>query len=194
MIVTPLITGTHHTQKVPEGMLLPGHTGSVTLIRHEGTNILVDTGGRGMFPALKMRLKEVNLKADQIDIVILTHLHLDHSYNIARFVNARVFAWMHEWRDRETLRIEGMDGYKLLNAITILQTPGHAEEHVSVVVQDDQGTNIVIGGDAVNEEYAVSGLVKSFAYDQNLYKKNADRLLAIADMIIPGHGRPFYPR
>lgn len=87
-----------------------------------------------------------------------------------------------------------MDGFRLSEELSVIQTPGHAEEHLSVVVKNDDGTTVLIAGDAVNEEYALTGTVKAFTYDEALYKKNADRILKIADMVIPGHGRPFYPR
>ena len=193
MKIIPLITGTHVTQQTPFGTLLPGHTGSVTLLQHENQNILVDTGGRGMFHALTVALKQHNLNPSDITMVILTHLHLDHAYNVCRFPEARLFAWMHEWRDKETLRIKDIDGFKILDKITLIQTPGHAEEHLSVVIESDDGVTTVIAGDALNEEYALTNTIKAFAYDEVLYRRSADKLLRIADVVIPGHGRIFHP-
>lgn len=192
MKIIPLITGTHVTRQTQFGVLLPSHTGSVTLLQYENRNILVDTGGRGMMPAIKIKLKEIGLIPSDIHIVILTHFHLDHAYNVAHFSNARVFGWMHEWRDKETLRLPSIDGFTLFDSITLFQTPGHAEEHISVAVKAEDGTTVVIAGDAINEEYALTGNIKAFSYDQALYRKSADKILDIADMIIPGHGRPFY--
>ncbi len=192
MKIIPLITGTHETKVTPFGTLLPGHTGSVTMLQHEGQNILVDTGGRGMFHPLKVALKEHGLDPSDVHMVILTHLHLDHAFNVSRFPEARVFAWMHEWREGETLRIQNIDGFQLLERITLIQTPGHAEEHLSVIVEGDDGVTTVISGDAMNEEYLLTGNIKAFAYDQDLYHKSAKRILEIADVIIPGHGRIFH--
>lgn len=193
MTIIPLVTGTHVTKQTPFGVLLPDHTGSVTLLRHEGQNILVDTGGRGMFNALKIALKQHELDPSDINVVILTHLHLDHSYNVCRFPGARLFAWTHEWRERETVRIKDIDGFRLFDRITLFRTPGHAEEHISVAVEGDDGTVTVISGDALNEEYALTGTIKAFAYDEALYRKSADRILEMADTVIPGHGRVFHP-
>lgn len=193
MKILPIVTGTHVTKQTPFGVTLPDHTGSVTLLQHEGQNILVDTGGRGMFHAIKIGLKEHGLDPSDINVVILTHLHLDHSYNVCRFPEARLFAWMHEWRDRETVRIKDIDGFRLFDRITLIQTPGHAEEHISVAVEGDDGAMTVISGDAVNEEYSLTGAIKAFVYDETLYRKSADRILAMADAVIPGHGRIFHP-
>lgn len=85
MKIIPLITGTHNTRPTPFGVILPGHTGSVTLLQSADLNVLIDTGGRGMFSALKMKLQEYDLKPRDIDVVVLTHLHLDHAFNVARF-------------------------------------------------------------------------------------------------------------
>lgn len=193
MNISHLIVGNHVSTPTPAGVLLKGHTGAVTLLQHAGHNILIDTGGRGMFDGIKIKLGEHGLKPADIDMVILTHFHLDHAFNIARFPEANVFGWMHEWREGETLRLPDMEGFSPVDSVTLIKTPGHAEEHLSVVVKDPVLGTVVVAGDAINEEFALSGTVKAFTYDEKLYRESAKRILETADVIIPGHGRMFRP-
>lgn len=193
MIIDPLIVGTHEKKTVDGVTILPGHTGSVTLLRASGENILIDTGARGKMDQITEELQKRSLSAEDISAVILTHLHLDHAYNVAYFTQARVFAWSHEWCDGQTVRIDDLEQWNEFPGIRLLKTPGHAEEHFSVVVEDDDGKTVVIAGDAINEGFARTGEVSVMTYDEELYRRSAEKILSIADRIIPGHGQPFAP-
>ncbi|HVW66307.1 MAG TPA: MBL fold metallo-hydrolase [Candidatus Peribacteraceae bacterium] len=190
MIVTPLLVGIHTVEKTDGGTRLPLHTGAVTMIESDGRRILVDTGARGYFSDVVHALEDRQLTVADIDTLILTHFHLDHAFNVAEFRGSRVIGWMHEWKDKETRRLPVVEGFEVIPGVTLLQTPGHAEEHLSVLVEQD-GKKIVIAGDAINEGYMRTGEISAFFYDERLYRNSADRLLALADEIIPGHGPAF---
>ena len=49
-----------------------------TFLYSQGKNILVDTGGGPSSGKLLKNLKNVGIKNNEIDIVVLTHLHPDH--------------------------------------------------------------------------------------------------------------------
>ncbi len=60
----------------------------VTLIKENGLNIVVDPGmDRG---ALLSGLAQENLSVDEIDYVVLTHCHLDHSLLAGIFEKAKI--------------------------------------------------------------------------------------------------------
>lgn len=62
-----------------------GRAGSSYLVLLEGTpRILVDAG-----PGAFVRIGELELDLDKVDKVLLTHLHIDHSGDLAAFFNAR---------------------------------------------------------------------------------------------------------
>jgi ribonuclease BN (tRNA processing enzyme) len=62
-----------------------GRGGSSYLVLVEGTpRILVDAG-----PGAFLRIGELNLDLEKVDTVLLTHLHIDHSADIAAFFNDR---------------------------------------------------------------------------------------------------------
>lgn len=62
-----------------------GRGGSSYLVLVAGTpRILVDAG-----PGAFLRIGELELDLDKVDTVLLTHLHIDHSADLAAFFNAR---------------------------------------------------------------------------------------------------------
>lgn len=98
--------------------------GNVTILQGGGYNILVDTGFKNpqfieaynAENVLKPEtyLKPLNLHPDQIDAVLLSHLHYDHVGNIDCFKNAKVYVQRSElegWQWSADLS----EDYKLLN-------------------------------------------------------------------------------
>ena len=62
-----------------------GRAGSSFIVVVEGTpRILVDAG-----PGAFLRIGELDLDLEKVDTVLLTHLHIDHSGDLAAFFNAR---------------------------------------------------------------------------------------------------------
>lgn len=188
MKISVLIEGTHQTkEKSDDFVVLEPHTGAVTLIQTEGKNILVDTGGKGTFPLIEVELSHHGLKSSDIDIIILTHFHLDHGFNVALFSNARVLGWKHFWDSIRTVRINAIDMFQVVENVFVFPTPGHAEEHLAVLVKRKDG-NTVVAGDAINVSFVEEGRISAFYYDEDLYRQSAERIMELGDEIIPGHG------
>jgi ribonuclease BN (tRNA processing enzyme) len=62
-----------------------GRAGSSFIVLVKGTpRILVDAG-----PGAFLRIGELDLDLEEVDTVLLTHLHIDHSGDLAAFFNAR---------------------------------------------------------------------------------------------------------
>src|SRR5208282_6720523 len=62
-----------------------GRAGSSYLVVVEGRpRILLDAG-----PGAFLRIGELHLDLGEVDTVLLTHLHIDHSADLAAFLNAR---------------------------------------------------------------------------------------------------------
>jgi glyoxylase-like metal-dependent hydrolase (beta-lactamase superfamily II) len=148
---------------------------SVTLITSGGKRIVVDTGVAGEERILLDRLAEEGLKPDDIEIVINTHSHPDHSGNNGLFRRARLLI--------------PVEGDTPAPGVRIIETPGHTMESISVVVDP---LKIVVAGDALP---TFSNFLKSVPpaihVDRDLAAASMYRILSIADVVVPGHDRPF---
>jgi len=188
MEISLLIQGTHVMEEAEGGVNIVDHTGAVTLVRNGSINILVDVGGRGRMPEIQAGLSAKGLKEEDVDLIILTHFHLDHAFNIGFFTKARVIGWNHEWKSGSTFRFKDIETWKVADGIHILPTPGHTPEHISVVLEMPNGKKVVIAGDAINKKYADTKTISAYAFDKALYAQNADKILALSDEIYIGHG------
>jgi glyoxylase-like metal-dependent hydrolase (beta-lactamase superfamily II) len=188
MEIDQLIKGTHVMEESEGGVNIVDHTGSVTLVQNGKSNILVDVGGRGRMAELQAGLAAKGLREENIDLIILTHFHLDHAFNIGLFPKARVIGWNHEWKSGSTFRFKDIETWKVEDGIHILPTPGHTPEHISVVVEMPDGKKVVIAGDAINQKYAETKTISAYAFDKNLYAQSADKILGVGHQIFIGHG------
>lgn len=106
-------------------------TCTTTLIRDSGLSIVVDPGMNR--PLLERALREEGLGFGDIDYVVLTHTHTDHSLLSALFTRARVIdPWSIYTFDG---RIEDHEGRVPGTSVTLLRTPGHDPSHISAIVR-----------------------------------------------------------
>jgi glyoxylase-like metal-dependent hydrolase (beta-lactamase superfamily II) len=149
------------------------------LISTPEENILVDTGAgqlpekyRQYYPikrkpneTLQTELLKHDLKPEDIDFVVNTHLHFDHCGNNALFKNAKFIVQAEEYRYafeperfqqtayiRELFDVnvdyQQLHGKrKIVDGVSIVPTPGHSIGHQSVLVEVN-GKNYVYCGDA----------------------------------------------
>jgi glyoxylase-like metal-dependent hydrolase (beta-lactamase superfamily II) len=164
---------------------------TVTLVKSNGKNIIIDPGCN--INELLKKLENENLKPSDIDYVLLTHTHLDHSLLAGFFTNAKVLNYneifdvdkqfMHENKIPET-------------NLEILQTPGHSKDHCCLIIKTDKGTYVVAGDNfwwMNNEEQQVDVNKPDQAHKCDMEKliESRKKILKIADWIIPGHGKTF---
>ncbi len=161
---------------------------TVTLVQDKNTNILVDPGINREL--LFKSLTENNLVPENIDYVLITHWHVDHFLLLGIFPKAKFLDG--------TLLYEGDRAVKHGGVIPgtgikIISTQGHDIDDCSVIVSTKQG-KIAIVGDLFWWKSGEKQIVDINQKDQ--YAKNEKELvlsrkkvLKIADIIIPGHGK-----
>jgi len=157
------------------------------VLRSQGKLVLIETGvgdkartGRDNSTPVDQGnlitdLASLGIRPEDIDIVVNTHLHLDHCGWNTRFVdgdlrltfpNAEYLIMRGEWeaalnpneRTRATYLADNMaplkdsdhlrliDGeHKVTGDITIVPTPGHTQDHASVVLSSGGETAVYIG-------------------------------------------------
>lgn len=171
--------------------LTPDHKVSLNLasylVRSQGSTILVDTG-MGPVPEdapesswgeLLHNFEAAGVRADEVDVVMMTHLHRDHvGWNMVSdndrylpvFPNARYVLSRKDWEAtrmpeyaerfptastklwplEELGILDVVEGEHAINGeLTALPTPGHTPGHMSVLITS-QGQKGVITGDALH--------------------------------------------
>jgi glyoxylase-like metal-dependent hydrolase (beta-lactamase superfamily II) len=141
------------------------------LIEGASQNVLVDAGCPADFlnsigfPAKQISTQEAELEkagltVDDIDLVILTHLHVDHAKDVDKFKNATLVVQKSELEfaanphpiqagwfvlpPQDRLHIVDGDA-EILDGIRVLHTPGHTPGCQSVLIETDQGSVCLCG-------------------------------------------------
>ena len=190
MEVIVLMEGTHNNKGPIEKKniikVIDPICSSVILLKGK-SNILVDTGYYGFEEKLLNALKKQGVKPEEIDIVINTHRHFDHTANNHFFKRASKVSEMGVWFPKKRIDVyKSVDDIKI-PSIKLIATPGHTKESCSVIVESNNKT-YVMSGDAVDEGIIRAGK-DAIQGDKEAYIKSAKTIFSIADIIIPGHGR-----
>lgn len=186
------------------GMNLPICT--VALIEQRGRRLLVDTGYPNHTRQLFERLGHLGLGAEDVDQIVLTHLHWDHVLNITRFPRAQIFLHEREWstnhaNPEDYARVDALRAYlesrqpvlvsepcyPLGEEVRLWHSPGHTAGSISVQVGP-----LVLSGDAIPHRAAARRGVPDLIFgDPEQARATVQQLLSMASIIVPGHGSPF---
>ena len=153
------------------------------LIQMNRKNILVESGlGKGKLTEKQLRnygvtkesrieesLQQIGLAPENIDLVLMTHLHFDHACGLTKLVdgkyvstfpNAQIITSQIEWDEMQSPNIRSKNTYWLenwqavaaqvvpfaekweLEAITMIHTGGHSDGHSILMIEDGGETCI----------------------------------------------------
>jgi N-acyl homoserine lactone hydrolase len=188
---------------------------TIALVRSEGAHgqevrTIIDTGHVGMRRNILEALVHHGLSAADIDFVCLTHVHWDHVQNLDLFANARIVlaraelesiqgdaardlvtpAWTRFLIDGDRM-IAVEPGDEIIPGIEIIDAAGHTQGSLAYAVRES-GKVSVVTGDAL--PWAEVGRLQRSAlvfWDLDRSQETIGRLTAMADIIYPGHDRPF---
>ena len=160
---------------------------SIVLVRDGDALIVSDPGMVARRSLILDPLAELGIDPTEVTHVFLSHHHPDHTMNVALFPNAEVVDFWARYRDDLWLDMPG-DGYRLSPNAQLWLTPGHTAEDASLIVEADDGvyamTHLWYHADRTPE-------VDPDADDQGAIAAGRERVLAVADVVIPGHGGAF---
>ncbi|XP_022043057.2 metallo-beta-lactamase domain-containing protein 1 [Acanthochromis polyacanthus] len=165
--------------------------GTITLLTGPRT-VLVDTGGPWDRDFLLKCLKERGLEPRHIDVVVGTHGHSDHVGNLNLF-SAAVMIVGYDVSEGDTYRPNKLaEGhiYSIDEHVSVVPTPGHTGQDVSVQVKGTSAGTVLVAGDlfeCCSDENSWRDLSMNIA----LQEVSRQKALCSADVIIPGHGLPF---
>ncbi len=190
----------------------------VFAIKGGDRKILVDTGledfmappdleERMGFPVLEFEeaLEKVGWKAEEIDLIVHTHLHNDHCENDSACVNAEVYVQKaeldffhdphpidHRYYDDllDDVNVKVLEGdANIVDGIDVLFTPGHTPGGQSVMVETAGGKAVIAGLCCNGENFPSGGGVvcPGVHIDAIDAYESLKRVRGSADILIPLH-------
>ena len=187
--------------------------------------ILVDTGGdipelsrfkpysRTNDENLDQALNNIGVDPQDIDIVILTHLHWDHSCNNHLFPNARFVCQRKEYESLLASKTSAKPGYEIettiktnyelvdgdsqiTDGVSVVLTPGHSTGSQCVIVDTAVG-KYIIAGDLVTvfEAWEKTPRVpNNLTEDPEEIKRSLAKIEKISNLLLPGHDPEVFNR
>jgi len=187
--------------------------------------ILVDTGGtppdgvkwqpysRTEKESLDQALHNIAVSPEEIDTVILTHLHWDHASNNHMLPNARFIVQKKEYDYLLAPEPEVKEGYELdlvlkteyklvdgdtdvIPGISVVLAPGHSAGMQCVVVETRAG-KYILGGDLITlfENWeAEPHIPNGVFYDLNIMLESVEKIDRINGIVLPGHDQEVFSR
>lgn len=181
--------------------------------------ILVDTGGgdpseaspsrapytREEDQSIENALSKLGLGCEDIDIVIVTHLHWDHCAGNGLFSNARLIVQKEEIQSARSPFPISANSYikkmvedisytiiagdeKIAKGVTAIFTPGHTYGMQGVLVESKR--RIFIAGDTFclykNLEQQPP-MISGIYVDLRKYYESIERIAKLSSLILPGH-------
>jgi len=192
-----------------------------------GHRVLVDTGGhdpaegQGHQPYFRepaqdliARLSALGVRPEEIDLLILTHLHWDHACNIHLFPKARVFVQREELRyaaaplpphriiydNHPSLpltsdRYEILEGdSEIIDGISVHLLPGHTPGIQGVLVRSAEAAYLIAGDNVpllenwkAAEKYGVSHWPNSIHVDLEACFRSFRKMEGLGGEVLPSH-------
>lgn len=154
---------------------------TITLVRDKDIVMVIDPGVLEDQQMLIDKLKEEGLTIDDVNIVCITHSHIDHYRNIGMFPKAKTLEYYGLW-DKNTV-----EDWKeqFTDNIRIIKTPGHNGTSITLLVKTKKGIIAICGDVFWKEDFPKDD---AYASDKEKLEESRKRVLEVADWIIPGHG------
>lgn len=207
------------------------------LIEHDGKYILYDTGSNmmamhGHWPEslqeayelhqtveqnLEVQLAMCGVRKEQIDTVILSHMHFDHTGNIHMFPQAEIYAPKADFMFAQTtVRISDdpdtycgyckkdldvmvhkytliEEDFEIIPGVEVIFLPGHTPGLLGLVIHLEKSGTFIFPMDAVytNEIYGPPAKASGLLHNREEYFKSIERVRALQKKynatLIPAH-------
>ncbi|HWS30167.1 MAG TPA: MBL fold metallo-hydrolase [Clostridia bacterium] len=185
---------------------------SMGLITDGKTNILFDAGPSRMRGFLQRTLGERGMTTDDIDYVFISHCHWDHVINVDLFRKSTILMARSEYESARHLpennwaippflyelcrglKLELLEDEEaeLFPGVRNVLLPGHSCGTQGLLIETETLGKVLFAADAVWSARAViRGRPDLTFFDMPLTEKSVQKAVAISDVIVPGHDRPF---
>lgn len=168
---------------------------------------VIDVGSLARRPLLEKSFDNVAVTPEEVEHVLLTHVHFDHCDNIDLFPNATLHVygpeldrvkngnldWATPRQAAEMLgarEVERFDAGDRVLEFEVVPAPGHTEHHVAFFLDAD--LTYAFTGDAVKNTRELVTMDPMVLYDKEAAIDTLRRVRDRADFIVPGHDTPFH--
>lgn len=193
---------------------------SLWLFQDGDRRVLIDAGPPSYVPVIHERLRAIELTADDVSDVVVTHLHWDHVSNFTMYRNATT--WVGEveleWavrlpagtpfvpdlhvrelvrrsdrsdRGDRVRRVRPGDGP--LPGMTAIASAGHTPGHLAFAIETVRGP-VICAGDAVKNLHELHAVDADSTMDAAASRRSIERLRSLLrdtdGLLIPGHDVP----
>jgi glyoxylase-like metal-dependent hydrolase (beta-lactamase superfamily II) len=158
----------------------------IYLIQFPNQNILIDTSSKENKEELISSLQELNIKPENINTIILTHAHYDHTENISLFPNAKIYGNFIKQinSDHTQTKIQNILPIEQqpIKEFKIYKVPGHTQGDILI-----QYKNILFSGDVIFHEGFI-GRTDFPESNPEKMKKSLEFIKTLNfDILCPGH-------
>ncbi len=157
---------------------------TITLIKDGDLVMVVDPGVLEDQQMLVDALKKEGLTIDDVNIVCITHSHIDHYRNIGMFPRAKTLEYWGLWNKNT------VDDWQeqFTPDIKIIKTPGHNYDGITLLVNTNKGIIAICGDVFWKKNFPEND---DYASDPEKLAESRKKILDLADWVIPGHGEMF---
>jgi glyoxylase-like metal-dependent hydrolase (beta-lactamase superfamily II) len=165
-------------------------------------------------PAYDEQLRALGVEPEEIELAVMTHLHVDHTGGMRLLPRAEFACARAEWEAATgphparggyvphqlppagRMRLLDLDGeHDLLGdgSIRLLPTPGHTPGHLSVLLQTGGHGQVLLVGDAAYTRRSIDEqILPLLTADEGAYRRSLAELKAFAErnpdaLVIPTH-------
>jgi N-acyl homoserine lactone hydrolase len=164
---------------------------------------------------LAERLQSCGVDPGDVDLLVLSHLHFDHVGGSVLAGEAELVVQRAEWQaaladvNEETYMTADIDSERRLRLLDgewdifgdgrarLLPTPGHTAGHQSLVLRTDDGTKLVLCGDACYFRRSLQSLtLPPYAFDRHAQLEVFERLRQLESAgarLVFGHDQEQWP-
>jgi glyoxylase-like metal-dependent hydrolase (beta-lactamase superfamily II) len=171
-----------------EGYVGERVAGTVGLVVDGSTVAVVDPGMVRHRSVILDPLVTAGFAPEDVTDVIFSHHHPDHTLHAALFPSARFHDHWAIYRGDEWIS-RPAEGFEVSPSVRLVETPGHSPQDLTTLVGTPDG--IVAFTHLWWHERGPAEDPR--ATDAGLVHVHRPRILAVADVVVPGHGPAFRP-
>ncbi len=181
-----------------------GWSGCYLVTTARGRRLLFDTAGYNERATVINSLAKLGVATEDVDFVVLSHLHFDHAANWDLFANAEIIVHEREiayadsrGADEAVLRyhtpvLRAHRRLRLISAETALEdgvqvihVPGHTPGCIALAMARE-----ILCGDALKSRWDLKGPMASPVWDADLARQSIAKLKQLGTRLYPGHDMP----